>query len=248
MNFAHLDLTTLAPHLGVFLIGLSKAGFATGLGMLTTPLMAQVMTAKEAVGITLPLLCVADILTLILYWKKWDLQIIKGLLLGCLFGVALGIFFVSGITEKILRVSIGATGLLMVALLLFRNWWKPGIVFKPNFALQIALGVLAGFTSTVAHAAGPIIALYLLATRPSKEIFVATSALYFFVGNWMKVPPYVAAGLITQASLLKSLYWLPALPVGVAVGYFANRFLPQKLFIYLSYLLLMISSFDLILR
>ena len=52
------------PYLGAFLIGLSKAGFATGLGMLTTPLLATAVPARQAIGIILPLLCFADLLTL----------------------------------------------------------------------------------------------------------------------------------------------------------------------------------------
>ena len=34
-------MTSFLALLGVFLIGFSKAGFAAGLGMLSTPLMAQ---------------------------------------------------------------------------------------------------------------------------------------------------------------------------------------------------------------
>ena len=36
---------SLFPYLGAFLVGLSKAGLATGLGMLTTPLVASAITA-----------------------------------------------------------------------------------------------------------------------------------------------------------------------------------------------------------
>jgi hypothetical protein len=241
-------LSELAPHFGVFLIGLSKAGFATGLGMLSTPLMASSMPAKDAVGVVLPLLCVADILTLVVYWKKWDFSLIKNLLIGCLLGVAVGIFFVAGISEKFLRVSIGITGLVMTTLLLFRLWWKPEAVWTPKIYQELLIGAAAGLTSTVAHAAGPIVAIFLLARRVNKELFVATSALYFFVGNWMKVPPYVAVGLINPSSLLKGIYLLPALPIGVLAGYLSNKYLPQKWFVYLSYALLIVSSLDLIFR
>ena len=67
-------MTTLLALLGVFLIGLSKAGFATGLGMLSTPLMAQALPARTAIGVILPLLCLADVFTLAVYWRRWDLR------------------------------------------------------------------------------------------------------------------------------------------------------------------------------
>ena len=53
--------------------------------------------------------------------------------------------------------------------------------------------------STIAHAAGPILALYLLAQRLEKTSFVATTGVFFTVNNLLKVPPYVATGLIDRA-------------------------------------------------
>jgi len=69
-------MATFLALLGVFLIGLSKAGFATGLGMLSTPLMAEAVPARTAIGVILPLLCLADIFTLAVYWRRWDLRLV----------------------------------------------------------------------------------------------------------------------------------------------------------------------------
>ena len=55
----------------VLFIGLSKAGFGGGLGMLTTPLCVLAFGAKDAIGILLPLLCAGDAFSLYHYWGKW---------------------------------------------------------------------------------------------------------------------------------------------------------------------------------
>src|SRR5262245_22477944 len=57
--------TILFAALGVLFIGLSKAGFGGGLGMLTTPLCVLAFGAGGkpppfAVGVLLPLLCAGD--------------------------------------------------------------------------------------------------------------------------------------------------------------------------------------------
>ena len=44
----------------VLFIGLSKAGFGGGLGMLTTPICVMAFGPKDAIGILLPLLCAGD--------------------------------------------------------------------------------------------------------------------------------------------------------------------------------------------
>jgi uncharacterized protein len=111
--------------LGVFLIGLSKAGFATGLGMLSTPLMAQALPARTAIGVI------------------------------------------------------------------------PGV--------------------------------------------------FFTVNNLLKVPPYVATGLIDAGTLALSLRYAAAVPFGIAAGWWANRYLPQRHFDAVVAVLMIATSLHLLL-
>jgi len=48
------------------------------------------------------------------------------------------------------------------------------------------------------------------------------------VNNLLQVPPYVTAGLIDAGTLVLSLRYSAAVPVGIAVGWWANRHLPQR--------------------
>jgi uncharacterized membrane protein YfcA len=122
------------PYLGAFLIGLSKAGFATGLGMLTTPLLATAVPARQAIGIILPLLCFADLLTLSAFWKKWNLELIRVPFYGALGGIALGMGFVNVISERFLRLSSGTSGIPPRPIVLpsgRRFWWGSWPDFHP---------------------------------------------------------------------------------------------------------------------
>jgi uncharacterized membrane protein YfcA len=235
------------PYLGAFLIGLSKAGFATGLGMLTTPLVATAVPARQAIGIILPLLCFADLVTLSAFWKKWDMALIRFPLIGAVGGIAVGMAFVSVISDRFLRTSIGATALVMTIILIVRNIWYPTRVYKPAAWEGVLLGVAAGFSSTISHGAGPIMAIFLMAQKTEKSRFVASNALFFTLLNLFKVPPYVFSGLITARTLAMDLRYLALIPVGVAVGWLANRALPQKAFEYLVYVLLIATALQLLL-
>jgi uncharacterized membrane protein YfcA len=216
--------------LGVFLIGLSKAGFATGLGMLSTPLVAEAMPARAAIGVVLPLLCLADVFTLAVYWRKWDLRLVAWPLVGAAIGIGLATAFVTSISDLALRRSIGAIGLVLTLLLVVRNRFHPHAVYRPRPWEGVLVGVAAGVSSTVAHAAGPILALYLLAQRLEKSSFVATSGVFFTVNNLLKVPPYVATGLVDGSTLGLSLRYAAAIPLGIAAGWWLNRLLPQRHF------------------
>jgi uncharacterized membrane protein YfcA len=243
-----LSASALLALLGVLLIGLSKAGFATGLGMLSTPLVAQALPARTAIGVVLPLLCLADVFTLAVYWRRWDARLVAWPLAGTLVGILLATAFVTTIGELALRRSIGAVGLVLTLLLVARNRFHPHHVYRPTPWQGALVGVAAGFTSTIAHAAGPILALYLLAQRLEKTSFVATSGLFFTVNNLLKVPPYAAAGLIDAATLALSLRYAAAVPFGIALGWWANRHLPQRHFDAVVAGLMILTSLELLLH
>jgi uncharacterized membrane protein YfcA len=236
------------PYLGAFLIGLSKAGFATGLGMLTTPLLATGMAPRLAIGILLPLLIFADFVTLSAFWKKWKLDLVKAPAVGALLGVAVAMTLVTQISERVLRVSIGATALVLTGLLIVRNIWYPTRVYRPSAWEGVLVGFAAGFSSTISHGAGPIMAIYFMAQKVDKGTYVATNAIFFTVLNLVKLPPYMAAGLVTTSTLAQDLRFLPLIPVGAAIGWLANRSLPQKAFEYLVYILLVLTSIQLLIR
>src|SRR4051812_4430015 len=233
------------PYIGAFLIGLSKSGFATGLGMLTTPMLATAVPPRQAIGIILPLLCFADLFTLSAFWKKWNLALVRYPFFGALVGIAIGMGFVNVISDKILRHSIGVMALALTVLLIIRNVWYPTRVYKPSVWEGLMVGLAAGFTSTICHGAGPVMAIFLMAQKPEKGIFVATNAIFFTALNLIKVPPYVYSGLITGDTLFQDLRYLPCIPFGVLAGWIANRALPQKAFEYLVYLLLILTSIQL---
>jgi uncharacterized membrane protein YfcA len=97
-------------------------------------------------------------------------------------------------------------------------------------ALAAAVGVLAGFTTMVANAAGPVMVLYLLAMGLPKLEFLGTAAWFFFAVNLFKVPFSYALGLIDPASLRVD---LPLIPFAVAGAVFGRMIVPhinQRLF------------------
>ncbi len=234
------------PYLGAFLIGLSKAGFATGLGMLTTPMLATAVPARQAIGIILPLLIFADFLTLSFFRKTWSLVLIKFPMIGALIGISLGMFLVSSISEKMLRTSIGATALILTLLLIIRNIWYPSRVYQPTPWEGVLVGVAAGFSSTISHGAGPIMAIFFMAQKTEKGVFVASNAIFFTLVNLCKFGPYLYFGLITKTTLIQDLRYIGLIPFGVVVGWLANRALPQKAFEYLVYVLLLMTSWQLL--
>lgn len=202
--------------LAALIVGISKAGIG-GLGMLAVVIFAQLMPAKQATGMVLPLLCIGDIVGAAIYRRhaKWH-HIIR-LFPWTAAGVLLGYFALDLVNERQARLLIGGIILSLVVLHFVRrrvggDETNHGSWFAPT------IGVLAGFTTLVANAAGPLMAVYLLAMRLPKMDFVGTGAVFFLLLNLFKVPFMVHLGLINTASFSINLLLAPLVLAGAWFG------------------------------
>ena len=92
------------------------------------------------------------------------------------------------------------------------------------------MGLIAGITTMLANAAGPIFALYALAVALPKFEIVGTSAWFFFIINSFKVPFSLGLGLIHGQTLLLNLVLSPVIVAGVFGGRWIITRIPQRMF------------------
>jgi uncharacterized membrane protein YfcA len=90
--------------------------------------------------------------------------------------------------------------------------------------------VLAGFTTIVSNAAGPLMVIYLLAMRLPKMEYMGTGAVFFLLLNLFKIPFMIALGLITQGSLTLNLVLAPAVIIGSVLGRWLLGWINQRMF------------------
>ncbi len=126
---------------------------------------------------------------------------------------------------------IGVIVIVMLGVGLWRDLASRGKADVPSAWWFAALaGLLAGATTMLANAAGPVMMVYLLAMRLPKDEFLGTGAWFFAVLNWVKVPFSISLGLITPASLAFDAVLSGAVLAGAVLGILAARRLPQKAF------------------
>ena len=201
-----------------YLTGLSKAGLGGTLGFLITPMLALVMPLDKAVGLMLPILILGDMFTLAVYWRRWEVRFLWILLLGAVIGVTLATVVLASFPLSTLRKLLGLLVLIFVTYRLFERRFLSMLTYRPRRWHGVLAGSLAGFASTLAHAGGPTISIYLLLQNLPPAIFIATSALFFAVLNWIKVPYYYVAGLFDFGLQLQFIWLIPLLPLGVWMG------------------------------
>lgn len=203
---------------GALLVGVSKTGIS-GLGMLFVVIFAQIMPAKQATGVVLPLLCFGDLIAVLAYRRHAQWRHLWRLFPWTAAGVVVGFFAMNRLDERQARLLIGGIVVALVLLHVLRRWrggksdeGEHGWWFAP------AIGVLAGFTTLVANAAGPLMVIYLLAMRLPKMEYMGTGAVFFMLMNWFKIPFMVNLGLISPASFALNLWLAPAVFLGAWLG------------------------------
>lgn len=257
----------LVVFLAVFLIGLTKSGFGSGVGLMIVPMAAIALGhipsrgSEAALGLLLPLLIGGD---LIAVWQYRGLLrrpappepcpegegeetgvsvwVIKRLLPGTAVGVALGGLLLWWFHQQppkvlvaLIRAEIGFESVLLVGIHWWRQWRGLQHALMPEPLRSHFTGAFAGISSTLAHAAGPIIAMYLLPLKPDRRVYVGACAVYFFMLNTAKLPAYYLADQFAHAELSFTVRFLPLVLAGAFCGLWLNRHMSDSLFSKLVY-------------
>jgi len=109
-------------------------------------------------------------------------------------------------------------------------------------------GFAAGMTSTLAHAAGPVMQMYLLPQHLEKKKFAGTNCAFFWILNLVKLIPFILLGRNQPENLQLGGVLLPVIPLGVALGWWMTHKTEQKHYTALIYIVLLITSVTLIIK
>lgn len=220
-----------------FFVGLSKTGIP-GVGIFAIGLFATVIPARASAGVVLPLLIAADMVAVIAYWREARWAQLLRLFPWAIFGIIAGWLAMDHIDDRQTARLIGLILTIMVLLQFYRSWQrrrnpvqtKQEAETPHGHSYTASMGSLAGFTTMVANAAGPIMNLYLVAMRMPKMAFMGTAAWYFFLLNSFKVPFSINLGLINWPSFILNLKLVPTVLAGAVFGRLLLPYINQRLF------------------
>ena len=210
-----LQVVLLIALLG-FLVGAAKGGFS-GLGALLVPLLSLVLPVATAVGMLLPMLMVGDAFAIYSYWREWDLQLLRRMLLPGALGALAGTALLTLLAPTALRLVLAIFVVLLVGYKLLSDrlqQWR--YTASPWHAP--AAGALAGLASGLFNNGGPPFNSYMLLLQLPPRVFIATATLFFALINIIKVPGFLYTGVLDVPRLL-SLWWVfPCIPVGIVAA------------------------------
>lgn len=230
----HLDTTGwIVTAVAILLTGISKSGLGGALGGLAVPFMSLWMSPRDAVAVMLPVLIAMDLFGIRAWRGKADWAELRLLLPASLVGIALGTLAFGVMSDRMVKGAVGLIAVVFAAdRLLRRPKADPHTAPLPRLARLCGVG--AGFTSTLAHAGGPPLMIYLLTRGLPREAFAATSVFFFAALNLAKLPFYLGLDLFTRDTLVMSAMLLPLVSVGVWTGMRLLQRIPERPFYLLA--------------
>lgn len=232
----------------MLIVGAGKAGFGGVVGA-ATPLLALAIPVTDAAALMLPLLIITDCFTVYHYRLYFHRKSIQFLLPGAVIGIgAGGIFFgFFADNERILEVGLGVLAVFFVLFNVFRAVIFGAVKKKQPKGIEgILMGALSGFTSTLLHAGGPPVSMYLLPQKLPNRLYVGTTVIFFALVNLIKLIPYYSLGLLKMGNMATIIILAPIVYAGVRLGIFLNTRFSDIWFNRVIYSLLFITGIKLI--
>lgn len=232
------------------LVGLSKTALP-GVTTIAVAMFAQVLPAKESTGVMLLLLLTGDLPAIWAYRRDADATMLKRLVPAVACGVLIGALFLRVASDDLMRRVIGWLLIALIVITLAqraRGRRRGGPTARAASAgapsggtgsasragsspmARMVYGALAGFSTMVANAGGPVTSLYFLACRYPVKAFLGTTAWFFFLVNLTKLPFSIALGIIHADALALVAILIPAVLVGALAGRLLADRMPQRVF------------------
>lgn len=253
-----LPLPDLSPlSWAVLVLAAALAGVAKtvlpGTAAIAVALCAVVLPARESTGAMLLMLMTGDLIAVWSYRRDADVRMLLRLVPAVLSGVAAGAVFLRLASDSSTRRVIGTVLLLLIVVTLVQRHRQraaappgtPDVVGSGT--ARLVYGSLAGFTTMVANAGGPVTSMYFLACRYPVKAFLGTTAWFFFVVNLVRLPFSVSIGLVSPTTLSLAAVAAPVVVAAALAGRRLAERMDQRVFEPLVIALTVVSALPLLL-
>ena len=159
-------------------------------------------------------------------------------------GIGIGWATAAVTSDAVVRLMVGAVALGFALRALFGRF--SGV--PPRYVQRMGWlwGTIAGFTSFVAHAGGPLFQIQVLPKRLDPKLYTGTSVFFFAVVNVIKIVPYAALGLFEREVLISAALLLPLSVISVRAGAAVIKRMRPEVFYPFTYTMVVVVGLKLI--
>jgi uncharacterized membrane protein YfcA len=222
-----LSISIIVGVFALLLGGFAKGISGMGLPVVATPILTLLFDLQTAIAVTILATFLTDVMMLVRTPKSWGLiKNAASLMIFGICGIVLGSYLLVNINQFIL------SGILGVVILVFviTSFFSLLPTFKRLLWLDAAVGLIGGTVQGAAGASGPIISMYMLQMKMSRNEFLFMINSFFVVIDLVQFITVYKLGLYKGAVAYYSLGALVPALLGLAIAFVLQKRISDRVF------------------
>ncbi|USG68404.1 sulfite exporter TauE/SafE family protein [Brevibacillus ruminantium] len=220
----------------VLVAALLQTSTGYGFSIIGTPFLFLLYPAHTAIQINIILSLCISIVMIYKIRKEIDhsllVRLIKGSLIGLLFGLVIYLY----VDVQWLKFAVGSLILLSTMLLIFR------LTIRQTKFRDAFTGGISGLLTTSIGVPGPPLLLYFSGVGTRKETLRSTTLAYYLFVYFISLLMQISFDGTNNEVWVSSMIAVPPLFVGIFLGQLLFKWISQRVFKLVTYLILLFTG------
>ncbi len=210
----------------IFSATLIRSSIGFGDALVAMPMLVLLVGLKIATPISALMSTTIALIILSETWREVQFKSVWKLILGSIIGIPIGLFFLKGDYDSIMKIILG---LLIIFFSIYRLL-EPRLIKIKNDKTAYLFGLLGGLFGGAFNTSGPFIVIYATLRNWHPSEFRTTLQGYFLASNIIVVCMHGAAGLWTKNVMIFFLMAIPIIFLATLLGGKLNHIIPKRKF------------------
>ncbi|KRE07854.1 hypothetical protein ASE46_23745 [Bacillus sp. Root239] len=220
----------------VLVASLLQTSTGYGFSIVGTPFLLLIYPAHMAIQINIILSICLSAFMIFKIRKEIDKSLLVRLIKGSVMGLILGIFIYLFLDIQLLKMTVGALILFLTILLILK------LMINRTQNKDFITGGISGLLTTSIGVPGPPLLLYFSGAGIDKTTLRSTTLAYYLFVYFVSLVMQLSFGGTSKETWIFSLIAIPPLFAGIMLGQLFFKWISQKVFRIITYIILMFTG------
>jgi uncharacterized protein len=220
----------------VLVASLLQTSTGYGFSIVGTPFLLLIYPAHMAIQINIILSICLSAFMIFKIRKEIDKSLLVRLIKGSVMGLIFGIFIYLFLDIQLLKMTVGALILFFTILLILK------LMINRTQNKGFITGGISGLLTTSIGVPGPPLLLYFSGAGVDKTTLRSTTLAYYLFVYFVSLVMQISFGGTSKETWIFSLIAIPPLFAGIMLGQLFFKWISQKVFRIITYIILMFTG------
>lgn len=220
----------------VLVASLLQTSTGYGFSIVGTPFLLLIYPAHMAIQINIILSICLSAFMIFKIRKEIDKSLLVRLIKGSVMGLIFGIFIYLFLDIQLLKMNVGALILFLTILLILK------LTINRTQNKDFITGGISGLLTTSIGVPGPPLLLYFSGSGIDKTTLRSTTLAYYLFVYFVSLVMQISFGGTSKETWIFSLIAIPPLFAGIMLGQLFFKWISQKVFRIITYIILMFTG------